>query len=181
MTDLTKLAKRMFKRIEWQDTLETVSIDDLNEMLAEAIRELYVHIGNGEDEIEDKFIYEGDGEDSGEDGDEAQADQPVAPSGGETQEDGEEAEDTEEPEPEPTPMWFEDDLRPDEKLWVILTAVLGFYRKVQSQYDGLTSYTTDAMAVTHGDKPFANLQQKIVDAEANRDKIWYKMIRFHHL
>lgn len=76
---------------------------------------------------------------------------------------------------------FSEKLEIDEKLYVLATAEIAFLRRVQSSVDDMTSYTTDAMAVTHGDKPFANLQQKIVDAEANRDKIWYKMIRFHHL
>lgn len=45
----------------------------------------------------------------------------------------------------------------------------------------LTSYSTDAMTVTHGDKPFANLQQTLMDAERRKDQIWYKMTRYHLL
>ena len=55
------------------------------------------------------------------------------------------------------------------------------YREAQTDVNELTSYTTDAMAVSHGDKPFANLQQTIDDAESRREKIWYKMIRYHLL
>ena len=55
------------------------------------------------------------------------------------------------------------------------------YRKVQSSVNELTSYTTDAMAVSHGDKPFANLQTTISDAERRREQIWFKMIRYHLL
>ena len=55
------------------------------------------------------------------------------------------------------------------------------YRKVQTSVNELTSYTTDAMAVSHGDKPFANLQTTIMDAESKRERIWYKMIRYHLL
>ena len=76
---------------------------------------------------------------------------------------------------------FADDLPLDEREYVILCAELGFYKKVQSSVDDLTSYTTDAMAVTHGDKPFANLQQKIADTDAKITQIWYKMIRYHLL
>lgn len=61
------------------------------------------------------------------------------------------------------------------------TAEISFYRKAQSDVDQLTSYSTDAMAVTHGDKPFANLQKKIEDTTREQDRIWYKMPRFHHL
>lgn len=76
---------------------------------------------------------------------------------------------------------FSADLEPDEIEYVLVTAEIDFYRKVQSSVDDLTSYTTDAMAVTHGDKPFANLQTKIEDAERRQRQIWYKMIRFHLL
>ena len=69
-------------------------------MIAEAIRELYVHVGKGTSEIDDKFIYDDDQEES------------------------------------PIPISFADKLLPDEELWVVLTAVLDFYKKVQSQYDG---------------------------------------------
>lgn len=76
---------------------------------------------------------------------------------------------------------FSDDLRLDEREYVLLTAEIDFYRKVQTSVSDLTSYTTDAMSVTHGDKPFANIQQKLVDLESQRRMIWYKMIRFHLL
>ena len=51
---------------------------------------------------------------------------------------------------------FSDELKIDEVEYVLVTAEIGFLQKVQSSVDDLTSYTTDAMAVTHGDKPFAN-------------------------
>lgn len=76
---------------------------------------------------------------------------------------------------------FEEDLPLDEEEYVLVTAEVFFLRKVQSTVDQLTSYSTDALSVTHGDKPFANLQQKITDAENNRRVIWYKMTRYHHL
>ena len=76
---------------------------------------------------------------------------------------------------------FENKLEADEIEYVLLTAQIDFLRTLQGSVDELTSYTTDAMAVTHGDKPFANLQKLIEDAESNRTKIWYKMIRFHLL
>ena len=62
-----------------------------------------------------------------------------------------------------------------------MTAEIDLYRKAQTAVNELTSYTTDAMAVSHGDKPFANLQTTIMDAESRREKIWYKMIRYHLL
>lgn len=76
---------------------------------------------------------------------------------------------------------FSETLPLDEKWYVLLTAEIDFYTKVQTGVSDLTSYTTDAMSVSHGDKPFANLQQKLMDLDTERKMIWYKMTRYHHL
>lgn len=76
---------------------------------------------------------------------------------------------------------FTGDLMLDEQEYVLVTAEIAFYRKVQASVDSITSYTTDAMAVTHGDKPFANLQQKIADLDVRQRMIWYKMARYNIL
>lgn len=76
---------------------------------------------------------------------------------------------------------FSDTLQLDEEEYVILTAEISFYKKVQTGVSDQVSYTTDAMSVSHGDKPFANLQQKLIDLESQRRIIWYKMTRFHIL
>lgn len=76
---------------------------------------------------------------------------------------------------------FAEDLPLDERGYVILSAQIAFLRDVQSSVDDLTSYSTDAMSVTHGDKPYANLQQTITDLESMRRSIWYKMGRYHLL
>lgn len=78
-------------------------------------------------------------------------------------------------------MFFADDLPLDEREYVVVSAEIDLYRKAQTAVNELTSYTTDAMAVSHGDKPFANLQQTIMDAERLREQIWFKMIRYHLL
>ena len=76
---------------------------------------------------------------------------------------------------------FADDLPLDEREYVLITAEIAIYRKAQTTVNELTSYSTDAMTVTHGDKPFANLQQTIMDAEKRQNQIWYKMCRYHLL
>lgn len=78
-------------------------------------------------------------------------------------------------------LTFSDDLPLDEREYVLVTAEIDFYKKVQTSVNGQTSYTTDAMAVSHGDKPFANLQKTIDDAKNRQTIIWYKMIRYHLL
>ena len=77
--------------------------------------------------------------------------------------------------------FFADDLLLDECEYVLVTAEISFYKKVQTGVSDLVSYTTDAMSVTHGDKPFANLQQKIIDLTTYQKMIWYKMVRFNML
>lgn len=170
VTDITKLARRLFNRIEWQDTLETVTRDDLCRMIAEAIRYLYILVGKGEQDVESRFVYE-----------EATkpAEEETTPAT--TDDTSETTTEEEDEETEPVPLFFTDDLKPDEQLYVIMTAELDFYKKVQSQYDGMTSYTTDAMAVTHGDAPFKNLQAKIDGAKKERDVVWWRMIRYNLL
>lgn len=76
---------------------------------------------------------------------------------------------------------FADNLPLDEREYVVVSAEIDLYKKAQTAVNELTSYTTDAMAVSHGDKPFANLQQTIDGAERLREQIWYKMIRYHLL
>lgn len=45
MTDVIALAKRLFDRIEWQNTPEDMTQEDLIDIVAEAIRYLYVVTG----------------------------------------------------------------------------------------------------------------------------------------
>lgn len=76
---------------------------------------------------------------------------------------------------------FSETLPLDEQQYVLVSAEICFYSKVQTTVDTLTSYSTDALSVTHGDKPFANLQQRITDLKMEQRQIWYKMTRYHHL
>lgn len=78
-------------------------------------------------------------------------------------------------------MEFAQDLLQDEKEYVLISAQIAFYQKVQTEVDAITSYTTDALSVTHGDKPFANLQTMITDLQSRQRMIWYKMTRYHML
>lgn len=76
---------------------------------------------------------------------------------------------------------FSETLPQDEQMYALVTAEIAFYTKVQKTVDTLTSYSTDALSVTHGDKPFANLQTTIVDLKTEQRQLWYKMTRYHHL
>lgn len=51
------------------------------------------------------------------------------------------------------------DLTADEYEYVLTTAEMAFYRKVQADVNRIVGYSTDAMAITNADKPYANLSQ----------------------
>ena len=70
------------------------------------------------------------------------------------------------------------ELTADEYEYVLTTAEMGFYRKVQSDVNRIVGYSTDAMTITNADKPYANLSQTLTEL-ANRQRIlYYKMVRF---
>lgn len=78
-------------------------------------------------------------------------------------------------------IMFSEDLQLDETEWVLLESQIEFYKTCQSNVDDLTSYTTDAMAVTHGDKPYKNLGETIDRLKEEQNTIWYRMVRFNQL
>ena len=70
------------------------------------------------------------------------------------------------------------ELTADEYEYVLTTAEMGFYRKVQSDVNRIVGYSTDAMTITNADKPYANLSQTLAEL-ANRQRIlYYKMVRY---
>lgn len=76
---------------------------------------------------------------------------------------------------------FMDDLLIDETEWILLECQIEFYKTCQSNVDDLTSYTTDAMSVTHGDKPYKNLGETIDRLKDEQNVIWTRMVRFNQL
>ena len=76
---------------------------------------------------------------------------------------------------------FEDTLELDEQEWVLLEAEISFYNMALSNVDDLQSYTTDAMAVTHGDKPYKNIKATVEDRQEKQAVVWTRMVRFNQL
>lgn len=157
MTDIIKMAQRLHRRIKWQEIPEEMDSSDLIDILEDAIRMLYVISGRTFQFSEDKFT------------DHMTVEIPPEEEGG-----------------EPTyeiieGVFFEDDLELDEQEWVLLEGEIAFYNLALSNVDDLTSYTTDAMAVTHGDKPYKNIKQTVDDRKAKQDVVWTRMVRFNQL
>ena len=140
VTDIVDLAKRLYRRIEWQNVPDDVTQEDLAVFIVDAIRFLYVITGRSMQFSEEMFTLDNGLYTS-----------------------------------------FDADQQLDEREYVLVTAEINFYKKVQTGVSDQVSYTTDAMSVSHGDKPFANLEQKILDLSSYQRMIWYKMIRYNML
>lgn len=69
-------------------------------------------------------------------------------------------------------------LSADEFEYVLTTAEIGFYRRVQSDVNRIVGYSTDAMTITNADKPYANISQTISELLNRQRILYYKMTRF---
>lgn len=154
MTDLVKLAQRLHRRIKWQEIPEELTSTDLIDILCDSIRMLYVISGRTFQFSEDMFIDT----------------LPI-----------EDEEDAINSEDDIDGYWFTETLELDEQEWVLLDGEIAFYNLALSNVDDLQSYTTDAMAVTHGDKPYKNIKSTIEDRQARQAVVWTRMVRFNQL
>jgi hypothetical protein len=66
----------------------------------------------------------------------------------------------------------------DEEAYVLICAKLVFYDKVKIAYNTQVSYTTDALSVTGGDKPYANMKGMVEALENERRITFHKMNRY---
>ena len=69
-------------------------------------------------------------------------------------------------------------LSADEYEYVLTTAEIGFYRRVQSDVNRIVGYSTDAMTNTNADKPYANISQTVNELLNRQRILYYKMTRF---
>lgn len=79
------------------------------------------------------------------------------------------------------PETFTEDLGLDEQEWVLWEAQIEFYKWVQASYDDLVSYSTDAVSVTHGNKPYEHVGSTIDRLTNERDRYWYTMTRHNQI
>ena len=154
MTDIVKLAQRLHRRIQWQEIPEELTSTDLMEIICDAIRMLYVISGRTFVYSDDMFI------------DTLPIDDEEEAINSDDDIDG---------------LWFTEDLALDEQEWVLLEGEISFYNMALSNVDDLTSYTTDAMAVTHGDKPYKNIKSTVEDRQRKQAVVWTRMVRFNQL
>lgn len=70
------------------------------------------------------------------------------------------------------------DLTADELEYVLTTAEIGFYRRVQNDVNRIIGYSTDAMTITNADKPYANISQTVSELLNRQRILYYKMVRY---
>lgn len=84
-------------------------------------------------------------------------------------------------------MWSEDlidgdefmaDLLIDEIEYVLIMAQIRFFETVRASVNEMVSYTTNALSVTQGDKPYQNITGTLAELENERRILYYKMVRF---
>lgn len=76
---------------------------------------------------------------------------------------------------------WKEDMMADEVEWILLEAQIEFYKSVQSNVDNLKGYSTDAISLTHSDKPYANLANTIGTLKDEQNVIWTRMVRYNQL
>lgn len=59
--------------------------------------------------------------------------------------------------------------------YILLTAKINFFERVQTNVNQMVSYVTDALSVSNGDKPYANLKDTIDKLQQERRIKFYKL------
>lgn len=76
------------------------------------------------------------------------------------------------------PIVYKGDLPADEEEYVLTVAQINFFNKVKTDVNNHVGYTTDALSVTHADKPYRYLSETIGDLEQRKRILWFKMGRY---
>lgn len=79
------------------------------------------------------------------------------------------------------PVLYDASLQVDEEEYVLLTAEIDLFRKVQTEVNNAFGYSTDALTITNADRPYANLSTTVNELENRRRVLYYKMTRFNLL
>lgn len=72
------------------------------------------------------------------------------------------------------------DFEIDEQEYIIICAKINFFDMVKASLDQMVSYTTNALSITGGDKPYKNIKETRNELEAERIRTFNKMDRFVH-
>lgn len=67
----------------------------------------------------------------------------------------------------------------DEREYVLVAAQIAFFNKVKTDVNSHVGYTTDALSVTHADRPYKYLSDTVTELERLKRTIWFKMARYN--
>lgn len=79
------------------------------------------------------------------------------------------------------PETFQGDMYVDEEEFVLVSAQMYFFQRVQTDVNNIVGYTTDALTITNADKPYVNIQTTLQDLYDRRSMLLYKMVRYMEL
>lgn len=131
-TSITSLAEQLMDITRWQKTPEILPVSDYEKMILKAIKRLLIDTGRAPLYSEDKV--------------ETIETEVTDNEGNVTVE---------------TTVNFLMDFLIDEEAYILICAQIEFFRRVQSDVNNIVGYTTDALSVTHADKPYANLMDTL--------------------
>lgn len=77
------------------------------------------------------------------------------------------------------PTKFSEDLKLDELEYVLLSAQIAFFEKVKTDVNNMVGYTTNALSVTHADRPYKYLSDTVAELTSRRKTLWFKMARYN--
>ena len=138
MLNISKMAKWLKEKTEWQETPAPLTDKNYLNMIIEGIERLFVDTGRSDLYNEDLYVQIEGTEDYG----------------------------------------YDYDFPLDERRYIQICAQMNFFSKVQTDVNNAFGYTTDALSVTHADKPYENLDSTLGKLEQERRIIYYKMVRY---
>lgn len=138
MLNVSKMAKWLKEKTEWQETPAPLTDKNYLNMIIEGIERLFVDTGRSDLYNEDLYVQIEGTEDYG----------------------------------------YDYDFPLDERRYIQICAQMNFFSKVQTDVNNAFGYTTDALSVTHADKPYENLDSTLGKLEQERRIIYYKMVRY---
>lgn len=75
-------------------------------------------------------------------------------------------------------LYLADDLLADEIQYIILSAEMWILDAIAKSVSEAVSYTTDALSITGGDKPYKNIRGQVEALDQQRRRVFYTMHRY---
>lgn len=73
---------------------------------------------------------------------------------------------------------YDENLNINEEEYIKIVSQMQFFQTVRASVNAMVSYSTDALSVTQGDKPYANITGTLKELENERRIVYYKMVPY---